>query len=350
MKEKNLKSVEKEDKEVPKPANEAEPQTVPAVINTQEPEPEYWQYMGIDTTTFNEVEILSVEDSDAESVKAWMGKIKKPKKGQVVNYDQVIDEGIALIREISGDANRLINIANKNFADRAISIGLICHKLKVLIRGSKQPWAVWAEENLPFIAKRNREKYTMLASRPDCWPFSFLGVDRLEMLCSVTRDMDGDNRIGELLRKYEIPFDEDMEMNMGEFKAMIDAAINNERLTNNGLTINFNLVTNIVNLGVDFDKSMIKRLKDIQECGGNPENLLQRLMLTGGKDDIDSTPEKRLQDFNHLSNRLIVTLDFIMKDQDQLVKIDPDTFEMLMAKLTSIRELGVLNKDDEKTA
>lgn len=347
---KSLDVTKGEVNDLPQPTHEAEAPPAPAVINTLEPEPEYWEYMGIDSTSFNEVEILTVDDSDMESVKAWMGKIKKPKKGQIVNYDQVIDDGIALIREISGDANRLINVAFKNFADRAIQIGLICQKLKLLIRGHKQPWAVWAEESLPFIAKRNREKYMLLASRSDCWPFSFLGVDRLEMLCSVTKDMAGNDRIGDLLKKYEIPFDEDMEINMGEFKAMIDAAINNERLTNNGLTINFNLVTNIVNLGVDFDKSMIKRLKDIQECGGNPENLLQRLMLTGGKDDTDSTADKRLQDFNHLSNRLIVTLDFIIKDQDQLVKIDRDTFEMLMAKLTSIMELGVLNKDDEKTA
>ncbi len=65
---------------------------------------------------------------------------------------------------------------------------------------------------------------------------------------------------------------------------------------------------------------------------------------------MDITPEKRLQDFNHLMNRLIVTLDFIMKDQDQLVKIDRDTFAMLMAKLTSIQELGILNEDEEKAA
>ena len=351
MKDKNLKSVEAESKDVSKPTNETEAQTVPAVINSLESEPEYWQYMGADSTSPLDIEITSVEDNeDRESVKTWMGKIKKPSKGKTINYDQDIQEGIELIKDISSHANRLINVANKNFADRAISIGLICHKLKRLIRGNKKPWAVWAEENLPFIAKRNREKYMLLASRPDCWPVSFLGVDRMEMLCSVTRDMEGTNRISDLFKKYEIPFDENMEINMSEFKAMIDAAINNERLTNNGLTINFNLITNIVNLGVDFDKSMIKRLKDIQECGGNPENLLQKLMLTGGQEDVDSSPDKRLKDFNHLSNRLIVTLDFIMQDEAQLAKIHKDTFEKLMAKLNSIQDSGILTQDEEGAA
>jgi len=348
---KSLDVTKGEVNDLPKPANEAEAQTAPAVFNPSEPEPEYWQYMGTDSTSPLDIDIVRVpDDDDQESVKTWMGKIKKPSKGKTINYDDVIQEGILLMKDISSDANRLINVANKNFADRAISIGMICHKLKQLIRGNKKPWVVWAEENLPFIAKRNREKYMLLASRPDCWQFSFLGVDRLEMLCSVTKDTDGPNRIGDLFKKYEIPFNEEMEINMSEFKGMIDAAINNERLNNNGLTINFNLVTNIVNIGVDFDKSMIKRLKDIQDCGGNPESLLQKIMLTGGKEDLDVTPEKRLQDFNHLSNRLIKTLEFIMDDQDQLVKIDRDTFAALMAKLTSIQDLGILNKDEENVA
>jgi hypothetical protein len=349
MSEKNLNPVNKESKEIFK-SSEAESQTAPAIVNPMEPESESWSYMGPDSTSFTKVDIVNIDDDNRESVNTWMGKIKHPKKGQSANYDQIIKDGIELIKDISCDANMLINVANKNFADRAISIGLICHKLKALIRGNKKPWAVWAEENLPFIAKRNREKYMLLASRPDCWPVSFLGVDRMEMLCSVTRDMEGTDRISELFKNYAIPFDENMEINMSEFKAKIDAAINNERLTNNGLMINFNLVTNIVNLGVDFDKSMITRLKDIRDCGGNPETLLERLMLTGGKEDMEVTPEKRLQDFNHLSSRLIKTLEVIMSDQDQLVKIDRDTFAALMEKLISIQELGILGTDEEEAA
>jgi len=329
-----------------KPANEAGSEPAPVIINQDEVVPEYWQYTGCDETSVTEINIVSIDDDEQKSINTWMGKIKKPEKGKSANYDEVIKQGVELVKEISGEANKLINVANKNFADRAIQIGLICHKLKQLIRGNKQLWAVWAEENLPFIAKRNREKYMMLASRPDCWPFSFLGVDRLEMLCSVTKEMNGDNPIGDLLKNYSIPFDEGMEINMSKFKALIDAAINQERLTKSGLTINFNLVTNIINLGVDFDKSMIKRLKDIQDCGGNPENLLQRLALTGGKEEVDSSPEKRLKDFNHLSNQLIKTLDFMMSDQNQLAKIDKDSFSLLMAKLLSIQELGILNEKE----
>ena len=72
--------------------------------------------------------------------------------------------------------------------------------------------------------------------------------------------------------------------------------------------------------------------------------------LTGGKDDTDESNEKRLQDFNNLTNRLIKTLDFIMGDQDQLVKIDRESFRLLLEKLVSIQDLGILNNGEGQSA
>jgi len=326
------------------------PENIPAVTKSNEPELESWLYMGTDETSVATISNIEVIDDDTQqAVEDWIGKIKKPQKGQKLPAEQLISDAIDLIKDISSAANRLINEANKNFADRAIFIGRICLKLKELIRGSDKPWGAWAEENLPFVGKRNREKYMLIASRPDCWRFSFLGVDRLEMLCSVTKGMEGDDLIGNLLQKYSIPFDESSEMNMSEFKSAIDAAINNERLMKNGLTVNFNLVTNIINLGVDFDRSLIRRLKDISECGGNPESLLERIALSGGREEMDVTAEKRLQDFNSLTNKLIKTIDYIINEQDQLVKIDRETFQMLVEKLMSIQDLGILKPEESQS-
>lgn len=349
---KNLKSVNEESKDI-STSSEAEVQTTPVIINNSEPEPESWSYMGIDSTEIIDVTLLAPaaeDDEDKNAVDGWLGQITKPKKGQKFPKEKLIGQGIELAQKISAAANREINLAHQYFAYRAIIIGRICLNLKELIKGFDKPWGSWAEENLPFIAKRNREKYMLIASRQDCHPFTFLGVDRLEMLCSVTKKMDGEDRIGDLFRKYEIPFNDEMEMNLNEFKTMIDAAINNEKLVRNGLTINFNMVANVVNIGVDFDKALIRRLKEIDDCGGNPETLLQKIALTGGREDNEPTAEKRLQDFNHLANRLLVTLDFLEKDQDQLVKIDRETFTKLIDKLVSIQELSNQDADKEMTA
>lgn len=351
MSNKNLNLTNDENNDVLKPVNDAEVQSAPAIINPSEPDPESWSYMGTDSTAVNEITMLAVEaDDDLKEVDSWLGQTTKPKKGQKIPKEQLIEQGIELAHSISGAANREINLAQQYFASRAITIGQICIKLKELIKGSNKTWGSWAEENLPFIAKRNREKYMLIASRQDCHPFTFLGVDRLELLCSVTKDMDGKDRIGDLFKKYNIPCDTESEVNLTAFKAKIDTAITSERLIKNDLAVDLNMLENVVNIGVKFDKAMIHRLKDIKDCDGNPETLLQKIALTGGKEDNQSSPEKHLQDFNHLGNRLLDTLDFIEQDQDQLIKIDRETFKKLIEKLISIQELGILDTEEQKAA
>ena len=110
----------------------------------------------------------------------------------------------------------------------------------------------------------------LLAKRVDCHDYVYLGIDRMEVLCSVTKKSDEENPIGALLEKYDIGFDETSEVNMNEFKKAIDAAISNERLMKNGVEINFNLIRNAINIGIEFDKSMIKRLKDAHSSDGIP--------------------------------------------------------------------------------
>jgi hypothetical protein len=324
---------------------------LPAVKEAAEPDREFWSYVGTDSTAVNEITVVAVgaeADLENEELDSWLEENTQPEKD--ISKEQLIEQGIKLAQSISAAANREMNLAQHYFASRAIFLGLICLRLKELIKGSKKPWGSWAEENLPFIAKRNRGKYMFIASRPDSHPFKFLGVDRMEILCSVTKEMEGENRIGNLLRKYEIPFDSEMEMNINEFKALIDTAVANEKLLKSDLIVDLNMVANVVNIGIQFDKAMIRRLKEVKKCGGNPETLLQQIALTGGKDDNEPTPEKRLQDFNHLGNRLLVTLDFIEKDQDQLVKIDRETFRKLIEKLQSIQELGILDMDEQHAA
>jgi hypothetical protein len=43
---------------------------------------------------------------------------------------------------------------------------------------------------------------------------------------------------------------------------------------------------------------------------------------------------------------LLKTLDFIIGDQDQLVKIDRETFRLLLEKLVSIQDLGILKNEE----
>ncbi len=247
----------------------AESETVIDVIQSEEPvTTEFLNYMGIDTTAVIDIRNIEIEDEIDNTVADWISKVAKPKDGQVLDKDAVIQEGVGLVRELIAEANKFINLAAKNYAERAIVIGSACNFLKELTRGSDEPWGVWAERNLPFLGKRNRQKFMMIANRPDCHAFTYLGVDRIEVLCSLTKDSKKKAPVSALLKKYSIPFDETSEVNMTEFRNRVDAAISNERLLKKGLKIDFDLVANAINAKVGIDKTLIKKLNDIKDSEG----------------------------------------------------------------------------------
>jgi hypothetical protein len=318
---------------------ENDPDQSGLALDLEQPMAEALSYMGMDSTAVIDIAFVDEKPGrNQNAVTKWLEKIEKPTKGKELSKKGINKLGIKLLERLVADSNRQINLAAKNNAEMAIYIGIILLKLKEINRNSKVPWGPWAEENLPFLDKRNRQKYMLLARRTDCHDYVYLGIDRMEVLCSMTKKSDEENPIGALLEKYDIGFDENSEIKMDEFKKAIDAAISNERLIKNGVQVNFNLINNIVNIGVDVDKSMIKRLKDVQECGGNPETLLENLALNRGMDDPDPSGEKRLQDFNTLSTRLGKTIDYIIQDVDQIENVDWETYELLIQKLRELQE------------
>lgn len=311
----------------------------PSPVQPEQPMSEAMSYMGLDSTAVIDIAFVDEKpDRNHAAVAKWFEKIENPTKGKELSTININKTGIKLVERLVENSNRQINLAAKNNAEMALYIGTICLKLKEINKKSDAPWGVWAEENLPFLDKRNRQKYMLLARRTDCHPYIYLGVDRVEVLCSMTKTSDEEDPIGALLAKYDIGFDENSEVNMNVFKRAIDAAISNERLMKNGVQVNFNLVNNIINIGVNVDKAMIRRLKDVQECGGNPETLLENLALNRGLGDPEPNVEKRLKDFNTLSTRLGKTIDYIIQDVDQIENVDWETYEFLIQKLRELQE------------
>ena len=123
---------------------------------------------------------------------------------------------------------------------------------------------------------------------------------------------------------------------MTEFRNQIDAAISNERLVKKGLEINFDLVKNAVNAKVGFNTALIKKIKDIKDCEGNPETYIRNLTIGQGSEDSDPEPKSRLDDFNFLSSRLVKTIDYIVKDRDYLDSLDKDIFINLYEKIHAL--------------
>jgi hypothetical protein len=307
-------------------------------------------YVGTDSTAVQEITILYTEeeksDPNVEMVNSWFEKLTSSD----VDVDQEINVGIELAREVSAAYNQFYDLSQMTLAGRQILLGKVLLTLKRLTRTAGYLWTRWADTHLPFLKPRSRERAMLLASREDCHPYLALGVERLELLCQATKGSKEKNPIGALLKKYDILFSQDSETSPAEFKALIDAALNSEKLRLNGITVNFDLVKQLTYFKVEVDTSLITRLRETQASGGSEQRYLELLAINAGKVLPTPDAEKRFQDFNSLSSRLVKTLAFIRQDERQLEKIDTTVLLQLLEELQALKSKLIPDEEAKKAA
>jgi hypothetical protein len=336
--EKNTSAVTKEVEEKQPLSSEGkviEPESISAwpmnKVLDQEP------YLGTDSTAV--VEITSVyleeekQDPNVEMVNAWVESLTRGD----VNVAHEIDVGIDIAKTVTNDYNETYDLSQMTLAGRMILIGKVLLTLKKLTRRAGYLWTRWADTQLPFLKPRSRERAMLLASREDCYPYIAFGTERLELLCQATKDSKEKDPIGTLLKKYNILFSQDSEVSPAEFKGLIDAALNSEKLKQNEINVNFDLVKQLTCFKVEVDNSLITRLREAKASGGSEQRFLERLAINAGKVPPASDAEKKFQDFNSLSSRLVRTLAFIREDEGQLAKIDTTVFLQLLEELQALK-------------
>jgi hypothetical protein len=263
----------------------------------------------------------------------------------------LIEEKIEAARAMVADLNLFVYNNSKQIAEKGIRLGRVLIELKSLVRKSDEAWEEWADEHLPFIGKRNRQKYMRLAKRQDCHPYTDLGVDRLDMLCSATKGDDGEDPIGTLLKKYGIVVDETSEMDLDEFKGLVDVIVNKEKLEKHHIPVGLELVNAITRNGRTLDDKILKRLSKVTQDGGNPEAFLKGLLTQEQKDENEPSGEEKLKNsFNSLANKMIETVDHILKHPEQVSKIDWDYFQRLLQKLMELEAAVKINDEQVKAA
>jgi hypothetical protein len=299
--------------------------------------------MGTDSSSVEEVTIKWVEeekeDPYALDVAAWHEGITDGTKEELKHS---IRAGIEFVRAGCLTYNEHLNLSAMTLTGIQIQIGKVLNTLKKLTKKAGLTWETWVEKHLPFIKERSRTRAMLLASRTDCHHPTYLalGSDRLDLLCSVTKEAWAKGEkdpIGSLLEKYGIPFTQDPDESLPEFKALADAALSCERLLKNNFIIDFTLVRDLTVIGVQFNQALITDLQKNQASGGNPKLYLENLLENEGKVPGPDDDEKRFIDFNTLSTRLVKTIDYIDKDESQLDKIDTDTFQRLFDKLQALK-------------
>ncbi len=271
----------------------------------------------------------------AESEKAleiWKAKMKEP----APDYKQLLDEGVKYLKMNVADFNTYDHITLKNKAEWAIFIGKILLRMKFLVKKAGYIWGDWAAKKVSFISKRSREKFMNLARRKDCHLYTFLGIDRLDVLCSATKEIEGIDQIGSFLFRHKIQIDLTKEFDLEEFKQLVDTALNQDRLTKHEIEADPTLVRDLTLNHISFDKALISRLVTIKECGGDVKKHLENLSLNRGKKA--EKEEERFKDFNSLSNRLIKTIDYILDDSEQLDRVDMESLENLQKKIEALQK------------
>jgi hypothetical protein len=269
---------------------------------------------------------------------------------EAITFDP-IQEKIDEARSMAADLNLFANNTAKQLAERAIRLGLVLIDLKALVRKSDKAWEEWADEHLPFIGERNRQKYMLLAKRQDCHRHTYLGLDRLEKACAVTKGADEEDPIGNLLTKYGIGVDETSEFDLDEFKIKVDVAFNKEKLARRNIPVSIEVVNDATRDGRTFDDRLLKRLSNLSQAGEDPEAYLEGLSTQGERGESESPAEVRLKDsFNSLANKMIETVDHILKHPEQVSTIDWDYFQRLLQKLMELEAAVKINGEQAKAA
>jgi hypothetical protein len=191
----------------------------------------------------------------------------------------------------------------------------------------------------------------MLAKRVDSHSHTYLGLDRLEKACVATKGADEEDPIGTLLKKYGIVVDETSEFDLEEFKAKVDVALNKEKCEKRNIPVCLELVNDIVRQGRNFDDRLLKKLSKVTLDGGDPEAYLKGLSTPKEKDESEPSGEEKLKDsFNSLANKMIQTVDYILKNPEQISSIDPDSFIRLIQKLMDLQAAININAEQAKVA
>lgn len=266
---------------------------------------------------------------------AWLNNCKKdaddPKK--------LLSEGIEPLKTNIQDYNSFKSLFGRYDAEWSINLGSYLLVMKIMTSKAGLKWESWAEENLSFINTRNRQRMMLLAKRQDCHPYNFLGVDRLELLCAATAESQDVDPIGSFMSRHGIVFKKDEDFVLEEFKDTVDTALNTERLSKGGIEADPALVKNLTLVGAKVDKSLVKRAKDVMDSGGDINKFLKTLSINKGKSSTETDEEKRLQDFNSLANRLIATVDYILRYDEQWGRVDVKALSTLMKRLGTLQKV-----------
>jgi hypothetical protein len=177
-----------------------------------------------------------------------------------------------------------------------------------------------------------------IAECKDAAEYAFLGVDRLDYLCSFV-DVKVDKPIKTLIDRHELVKCLDNEDDREHFKRCVDLVIACERLKKDNIDFNPIHVDHLNSItGFKFDKTLMKRLSEIKnDEKGDTKEFIRKLSLNNGVIAEDDKSPKKPEDFNALGTRMLQTIEKMLKDPNSMNLIEKSIFESVVRKLDELK-------------
>ena len=304
-----------------------------------------------DSSSVQDITTIMVEDEgDLLGDSGVYDEVKKfldeTAKDDSKTDQEIVDAGVEVLRDFCSQTNKSQHTIDGNFTQYAIQQGQILNTLKRHVQSLDEQWEPWAAENIPFMGERTRQQYMLIARRTDAHKYAFLGKERLLLLISATKPREkNDDPIGDLLTRFEIPFDPKSEAPIAEYKVDVDAALAMMKIGRVGLEkeldldVRFDLIKKLIGVGRKIDSGIIDDLVIIKKSGGDVNKYLTDRYLKGGKEEKTITSARVVTGFPKLVAEVKSTVDYIKENTELVTQIHESQIKALEAHISELKEL-----------
>ena len=297
---------------------------------------------GTDSTSVVEITSLVVEDNgdilgDSQLYEEAVDFIEKVSQDEKLSISERLKNGEDILNRFNAQANRAEHRVGATICDYRILEGKLLNRQKELILAINGKWETYAATAHKSIGERSRQQYMLMAKRTDVHPYTFLGKERLLHLINATKGMNGTDPAGTLLREFNIEFNSEAEVSIESFKSDVDAAIAVVKARKADLTLDFERVRKLVEIGDVPDNKMIRDLAMIERNGGDINGYLDRRFANQGEEEEILHPQQRLERFERLASKMKSTIAIIMKHAYMAGMIDKGQVEALESKIAELK-------------
>ena len=169
------------------------------------------------------------------------------------------------------------------------------------------------------------------------------------MLIRATYDFPGEDKIGQFMEKYNIKYSLQSRETLKDFKILVDAAINSEKLEkaleNSTVKAEPQIVRSLTRFTKVMDNNLLMDAKKIGESGGDVNKYFEKLVLNKGKMKSPFDITRSINDFNSTATKLTQIIDYILKNENTVETIDTKIFARLHEKLGTLKTFANINEE-----